>query len=322
MPTHYRPEDHPLPRELSGILIIDKPAGMTSAKVVSRVKKITRAEKIGHTGTLDPFATGVLICCLNRATRLAGFFLHGDKTYEGVLFLGKETDTQDATGKTVSTSGNILFSEQDIMAAFAGFKGTFKQQPPVYSALKHQGTPLYKLARNGNPVQKPPRQVHISELSVLHIDLPEVRFRVSCSAGTYIRTLCSDIGRILGCGGHLKTLRRLQSCGFEISRAITLETLEKLAITGKLSDNLITMNEALKDMPAYISDDVLTEKICHGQPISEKDLENKPFMENLTDSSRGYIKIIDQDQNLLAVVNHKKSEKPYKYCCVFPYEIE
>ncbi len=308
-------------QERSGIIIIDKSPNMSSAKVVAEVKKITSAKKAGHTGTLDPFATGVMICCLNRATRLAGFFLHENKTYEGVLVLGKETDTLDATGNIVATCNDITFSDKKIASAFKQFEGAIEQLPPVFSALKHKGTPLYKLARKGTPIQKPARKVFISQLKILEIDLPNVHFEVSCGSGTYIRTLCADIGKALGCGGHLKKLRRMESCGFTISQATTLGDLEKHAISEKLSDKLISMNDALMDMPAYISNEKLTEKICHGQSITEKDLINRPFKRNQTGRFVNYIKIIDPDNNLLAVMNHKKSGKPYKYCCVFPPEI-
>ena len=207
----------------NGIIIIDKPAGITSAKVVARLKEIVGARKVGHTGTLDPFATGVMICCLNRATRLARFFLSGDKKYKAVLCLGEETDTQDRTGKTISVCKDLEFSDKEIRDVFKEFEGPVAQMPPVFSSLKHKGTPLYKLARQGKPVQKPARQIVIHYLKISDSDLPEIHFEVSCSSGTYIRALCADIGKRLGCGGHLKSLRRIESCGFSIDQALDLE---------------------------------------------------------------------------------------------------
>ncbi len=201
---------------MHGIFVIDKPENISSAAVVARLKKILGVRKAGHAGTLDPFATGVLVCCVNQATKLARFFLHSNKKYTAVLKLGVETDTQDLTGTVISRCEDINFDEKKIKSVFEKFKGAIEQVPPVYSALKHEGVPLYKLARQGKPVQKPPRPVFISCLNIIEINLPEISFEVSCSGGTYIRTLCADIGAELGCGGHLKELRRTESSGFPL----------------------------------------------------------------------------------------------------------
>jgi len=234
---------------LSGIIVVDKPANTTSAEVVAVVKKLLGAGKIGHTGTLDPFATGVLVCCVNRATKLARFFLHGSKTYEAVLHLGIETDTQDFTGTVTATGKETGFSDHAIRSVFEQFEGTLDQVPPVYSALKHKGTPLHKLARRGTPVQKPARRVFISKIEIVKIDLPLVRFTVSCGAGTYIRTLCADIGASLGCGGHLKELRRIESSGFTVAEGVTLPQLKKLVLSGKASERMVSMADALQEIP-------------------------------------------------------------------------
>jgi len=239
--------------------------------VVARIKKLLKARKAGHTGTLDPFATGVLVCCINRATKLSRFFLHGNKKYEAVLHLGVETDTQDSTGTVTNICHQVEFSKKTIQSAFKRFEGTIRQLPPVYSALKHKGIPLYKLARNKRPVQKPARQVFIIYLKILDIHLPTIRFEVLCSAGTYIRTLCADIGESLGCGGHLRELRRIESSGFTISDAVTLEELEGLALSKKLSDRIISMSNALKDMPEHIAGPALVNKINHGHIITKND---------------------------------------------------
>ena len=296
--------------EISGIIVIDKPEGMTSARVVARVKKLFNARKAGHAGTLDPFATGVTVCCINQATKLAQFFLHGSKKYEAVLFLGIETDTQDLTGKVVSRSDiqPSLLSEDKIYSVFQKFKGEILQAPPVYSALKHKGVPLYKLARKGNPVQKDARTVFILSLDILHINLPEIHFKVSCSGGTYIRTLCADIGAALGCGGHLKRLRRTESSGFNIRDAVRYSELESSA--DELSERIIPMTDALKNMPVCIADNRLKQKIIYGQGITEAD-----FIQLPAPIPDGFIKIIDMSSNLLAVL--KKESKDYKYCCVF-----
>jgi len=208
------------------ILLIDKPAGISSAKLVAIVKRRLNAKKVGHAGTLDPFATGLMICCINKGTKLAGTFLHGNKTYQATLRLGIETDTQDLTGQVISECECPEISEERIISAFKSFEGETEQVPPVYSALKHNGVPLYKLARQGTPVEKPARTIHIYQLQIDEISLPEIRFTVSCSGGTYIRTLASDIGKILGCGAHLIALRRIECGGFFIDQAVTLEQLE------------------------------------------------------------------------------------------------
>jgi len=299
-------------QELSGVIVVDKPPGITSAKVVARVKKLLKARKAGHTGTLDPFATGVLLCCINRATKLSRFFLHGEKKYEAVLHLGIETDTQDSTGNVTNICNNVEFSKKTIQSAFRRFEGTIKQLPPVYSALKHKGIPLYKLARNKRPVQKPARQVSIIYLKILEVHLPTIRFEVFCSAGTYIRTLCADIGTSLGCGGHLEELRRIESSGFTIADAVTLEKLEDLTFSKNSSDRIISMSNALKGIPEHIADKVLVNKINHGHIITKND-----FMLETINAFEGFIKIVDTDKDLVAVLKYTKDKNRYDYCCVF-----
>lgn len=299
-------------QELSGIIVVDKPPGITSAKVVARVKKLLRAKKAGHTGTLDPFATGVLVCCINRATKLSRFFLHGPKKYEAVLHLGVETDTQDSTGTVTNICHNVNFSEKTIQSAFRRFEGSIKQLPPVYSALKHKGIPLYKLARSQKPVQKPARQVSIISLEILEIRLPNIRFNVLCSAGTYIRTLCADIGTSLGCGGHLKKLRRIECSGFAITDAVTLEELEDLTLSKRSSRRIIGMSDALKDMPEYIADNVLVNKLMHGRKITNND-----FNPEQINAFGNFIKIVDADNKLVGVLKHVSDKNRYDYCCVF-----
>lgn len=297
---------------INGVLIVDKPGDITSARVVARVKALLNAGKAGHTGTLDPFATGVLVCCINDATKLARFLLHGNKKYEAVLQLGVETDTQDFTGNIISTCDKIEFSDRQLRTAFKKFEGDVKQLPPVYSALKHKGVPLYKLARKGKPVQKPARHIFISSINILETDLPVIRFEVSCSAGTYIRTLCSDIGKVLGCGGCLKELRRIESSGFTIKESLTLPELERLALSNKLSDRIISMSDTLQNMPEHIADKALTDKIIHGNTITMLDGIGKH-----AENKDAFIKILDTDKDLIAVLNFKKAINRYHYCCVF-----
>jgi len=295
-----------------GFVVIDKPENMSSARVVSHVKRTLDAKKVGHAGTLDPFATGVMICCVNRATRLARFFLGGDKKYEALLHLGIETDTQDATGHIISEDRVPDCSESEIQAVFRSFTGPLQQMPPVYSALKHKGIPLYKHARRGKPIQKPARQIVVQALHITDIQLPYIRFEVTCSAGTYVRTLGADIGNALGCGGHLKTLRRTQSSGFAIADAMTLEVFEERAAAETFSRYAVGMTEALETMPERTADKELKSKIVNGVPLTQKDV----ILGKSADKGN-FIKIIDANRELLAVIEQNETPGEYHYCCVF-----
>ncbi len=302
----------PMNKEIDGVIVINKPANITSAKVVAIIKKLFGAGKVGHTGTLDPEATGVLLCCINKATKLSRFFLTGSKKYEAVLHLGVETDTQDATGKIISTSDELNFTEKTIRAVFRQFEGTIEQVPPAFSALKYKGVPLYKLARKGKFVRKSSRNIFISYNKIFKINMPFISFEVCCSSGTYIRTLCSDIGKELGCGGHLKKLRRIESSGFTINEAVNLSELEQLFLTGAINDRIISMSDALRNMPEHIADEFLTKKIKHGTILTTKE-----FMPRNTDNLKNFIKIVDTKNNLVAVLKFKKDSNRYNYCCVF-----
>jgi tRNA pseudouridine55 synthase len=303
--------------KLNGILVIDKPKNITSAGVVASVKKTLNAKKVGHAGALDPFAEGVLICCVNQATKLAGFLLHGKKQYTAMLKLGEDTDTQDLTGTVVSTCKPANISRQTIQDVFKKFQGSIDQVPPIYSALKYRGVPLHRLARRGKPVQKPPRRVKIDRITILDIKLPFIRFEVSCSAGTYIRTLAADIGSALGCGGHLYTLKRIDCSGFTLDQAISLHDLQRLAKSSKLLDRMINMKDALPDMPAYSADTQIAEKIRHGKMIASRDLigHNGSNCSHIPDCQ---IKIIDRTGDVIAILNHDKNKQRLDYCCVFP----
>ena len=304
-------------QESSGIIVIDKPQNITSARVVAEVKRLLNAKKVGHAGTLDPFAAGVLVCCINDATRLARFLLAGNKTYDATLKLGIETDTQDMTGTVTAVKPVKDWPQETIKSAVKKFEGQIEQQPPVFSALKHKGTPLYRLARKGTPVQKPARRVHISKINILEVKLPLVHFEVSCSAGTYIRTLCADIGRQLGCGGHLLALTRTESSGFKIQQAISLARLEKQILAGDRKRYLISMTDAIGDMPACIADQKLIEKIRHGKHLKKSDIE---IIQSSAKSKKqdAAIKIVDGNNILHAVLNYEKNRDKLSYACVFP----
>lgn len=307
-------------REQSGILVLDKPEGWSSARVVGRIKKLLGARKAGHAGTLDPFATGVLVCMLNQATRLGRFLLAGDKRYAAVLRLGVETDTQDRTGQVIGRHPLDDGLENRLADTFRLFEGRIEQRPPVFSALKHKGVPLYKLARQGQPVQKPARQVTIRALRVTAVELPEVHFQVTCSAGTYIRSLCADIGRALGCGGHLSELRRTGSSGFGLEDALSLTALETRLRENKNDVPLISPATALSGMATFVADGAAALKINKGIRLTAKDLPAGAPPTALAKGNDGpaYCKIVDDRGRLRAVVRLQPHQQQYDYCCVFP----
>lgn len=302
--------------QLSGVIVLNKPADISSAKVVSKVKKLLDASKVGHTGTLDPFATGVLVCCLNQATRLAAFFLHSDKTYEAVMRLGIATDTQDATGSIVRQAEIPATAESGLEAIFEKFIGHQMQQPPIHAALKHRGTPLYKLARQGTPVRKPARAIVIASLRILEVDLPRIRFEVCCSAGTYIRTLCADIGDALGCGAHLEQLHRTLGGGFGIDEAITLESLTDLG-HGAWESALIPMGAALRGMPVFSAEPGLLQRVAFGQTLTQAHVPATKIEKPADAAYPHHVKIVDGAGNLKAVLQKTPDGTGYNYCCVF-----
>lgn len=209
---------------MNGIVIVDKPQGWTSQDVTARLRRVFSTRRIGHGGTLDPMATGVLPVFIGRATRAVEFFEHAEKTYEATLRLGMKTDTQDITG-TVLEERPVTVTEQDILNVLPAFRGEILQIPPMYSALKVNGQKLYDLARKGKEVERQPRPITIHELELLHFDGQDARIRVRCSKGTYIRTLCEDMGEKLGCLGTMAALRRTQAGEYTIEKAVPLQTL-------------------------------------------------------------------------------------------------
>lgn len=214
---------------MDGILNINKPKGITSHDVVEQVRKIFRFKKIGHAGTLDPDATGVLVLCLGKATKSVRFLINDDKEYEAIMVLGISTDSQDASGRVLKRADNLKVSETDIYEVMEKFRGEIEQIPPMFSAVHYRGKRLYQLARQGKVVKRIPRPVKIFSLKVIKIELPRIKFNVVCSKGTYIRTLCADIGEALGCGAHQEELIRIRSGTFHIRDSLTLEELRKSA---------------------------------------------------------------------------------------------
>jgi tRNA pseudouridine55 synthase len=221
---------------IDGVIVIDKPQGMTSFKVVSAVRRRLGIKKAGHTGTLDPMATGVLPICLGRATKLAGLLMEGHKVYEGKIRLGVSTDTYDADGKVTMTRPVPRFDTGAIKEAAQRFTGCLLQTPPPFSAVKHNGQPLYKLARKGIFVKKEPRPIEIFSFELSEMALPDITFRIHCTKGTYIRTIAHEMGEYLGSGGHLAALRRIQNGPFAIEQAIDMESFNEMASAGRLSE--------------------------------------------------------------------------------------
>ena len=215
---------------IHGIINVYKEKGFTSHDVVAKLRGIVGQKKIGHTGTLDPDATGVLPMCLGKATKLCDLLTDKNKTYEAVLLLGKTTDTQDITGEVLEEKSTEALTEEKVREAIEGFIGDYEQIPPMYSALKVNGKKLYELAREGKDIERKARPVKILDIQMLEIDLPKVRMEVSCSKGTYIRTLCHDIGEKLGCGGCMESLIRTRVSTFRIEDAKTLDEIETLKL--------------------------------------------------------------------------------------------
>jgi tRNA pseudouridine55 synthase len=253
---------------MNGILLIDKPKGKTSHDVVHDIKKTLKLKRAGHTGTLDPFATGVLPVCLDSATKIIPFLDECHKEYEATLKLGVTTDTMDETGETtdVKDLGGISLSEIEIV--FASIRNEPSQVPPMYSALKYKGKRLYELARNGFQVKRSPRMVNIAELKILDFRSPLLKFFVKCSRGTYVRVLGADIGSKLGCGGHLVDLRRLKSGNFKIEDTITIEEIMRGEI------NLIPIDRALSHLKQIYVTENTSIRIRNGEQIRKSYLDS------------------------------------------------
>lgn len=227
-----------------GILLVDKPQGMTSHDVVARMRRVFQIKKIGHAGTLDPMATGLLLILVGRATKASQYLMSMDKEYVGTVKLGEVTDSQDADGEIIATTPVPDLVEKDVAEVIRSFLGDQYQMPPMYSAKKVNGQKLYKLARKGKEVEREPRVIHVSRYEITHFDLPEISFLVACSKGAYIRTLAHDLGERLGCGGHLCVLRRTAVGPFSIENANTLEEIEKMT-SSTLRNKLIPLTQAV-----------------------------------------------------------------------------
>jgi len=274
-------------------MVVDKPEGLTSHDVVNRVRRLANTRKVGHLGTLDPMATGVLPLVVGRATRLAQFFSAGEKKYEGRIRFGWATDTYDREGTPVSEQTEPHFTRVELEAALAQFRGTFRQTPPPFSAKKIAGTPAYRMARKGLAVELEPVEIQVFALDLLEFDGASAQVRVHCSAGTYVRSIAHDVGRVLGCGAFLESLRRTASAEFIESQARTLEALQELALEDRIADALIPTSRLLPEFPSA-SVDALTA----GQIRQGKDFRISPFVDR---SGAKYVKAIGPGGDLIAI---------------------
>jgi tRNA pseudouridine55 synthase len=301
--------------DMDGVLIMDKPAGMTSHDVVARVRRITGQRRVGHTGTLDPFATGVLVMLVGRATRLAQFLSGADKEYEALIRLGHATDTGDITGVPIAPHAGpralLSFSKEEIETAMASLRGEIDQTPPMYSAKKVGGRKLYELARRGQEIERKPVRVNVSVFETLTDDVItphqdgsyDLKVRVVCSAGTYIRTLAEDFGRQLGVGAHVAGLRRTRAGRFTIAGAVTLDQLSQLAESSTIDATLISPDAAIFHLPAIsLSDDQLA-RTLHGAGLQ---IEN-PDALRWADGEA--VRMRDHDGQLVAMGTYDKTRR-------------
>src|ERR1051325_3909832 len=252
-----------MPMSRSGILLIDKPEGPSSAQIVHRIKNIFAARKVGHLGTLDPFASGLLLIGINEGTKIAEVFLSGTKRYQGIMVLGVETDTQDGTGKVVREFTVPVITEKDLRLLEKEFTGALQQVPPMFSALKKDGVRLYRLARQGKEVPPEPRPIRIEALRIDKMNERELRFDVTCSRGTYVRTLAADMGHDLGCGAFLKTLRRVGCDHLDLAQAIRIEDLVSLGSAAEIP--LVALETDLNHLRAVVWHSRLVARLRLGQ---------------------------------------------------------
>ena len=263
---------------ISGILNIYKEKGYTSHDVVAKLRGIVGQKKIGHTGTLDPDAEGVLPVCLGRATKVCGLLTDKDKTYEAVLLLGRTTDTQDVTGQILSErpliSDGREITPETAKACVMSFEGEYDQVPPMYSALKVNGKKLYELAREGKTVERKSRKVSIRRIRITEIDLPRIRMEVECSKGTYIRTLCHDIGEKLGCGGCMESLLRTRVGGFALADSRKLDEVEERVRSGRLHEILVPADRVFDRMREVRTSEPYDRFVHNGSPVELHGLDD------------------------------------------------
>ncbi len=278
---------------VDGVIIVDKPEGITSHDVVNRVRRLANTRKVGHLGTLDPMATGVLPLVIGRATRLAQFFATGDKKYEARVRFGWATDTYDREGARTQDPVEPQLTREQVSDAFARYRGAIQQTPPPFSAKKIAGTPAYRFARKQIAVDLQPVELHIYALDLLEFDGSAARIRVHCSAGTYLRSIAHEAGQQLGCGAFLDALRRTASGVFAVEDARTLDQLQVLASAGRLTEALIPASKVLPQFPTAAVDTLTAGQIRQG-----RDFRLSPFR---SASDAKYVKAVDPEGELIAI---------------------
>ena len=278
---------------MDGIIVVDKPCDWTSHDVVNKMRRWAGTRRVGHLGTLDPSATGVLPVVVGRATRLAQFYTRNDKVYEGIIHFGYATDSYDAEGEAAGPEQAVTLDTKQVEAVLDRFRGAFAQTPPPVSAKKVGGRPAYKLARKGQPAELKPVDVEVYALDLLGLEGCEARVRVHCSAGTYLRSIAHEAGQALGCGAHLRSLRRIASGDFKIDTARTMEELGALAEAGRFSDAVIPAAQLLPDFPVEIVDQITAGQIRNGRAFRVS-----PFQVR---KGAKYVKAVTQEGELIAI---------------------
>ena len=297
---------------MNGIINVYKEKGYTSHDVVAILRKIAGQKKIGHTGTLDPDATGVLPVCLGRATKVCDLLTDHDKTYETVLLLGKTTDTQDISGEILKEHPTDHLNEVEVTKVIENFKGTYDQIPPMYSALKVNGKKLYELAREGKTVERKSRKVTIYQIHIKKIQLPRVRMEVTCSKGTYIRTLCHDIGNLLGTGGCMEELTRTKVGRFELKDSLKLEELSDLAQNGRLEDALIPLDQMFSELQSVVPAEKYISKAYNGNDFFKNQLsEDGKFC------SGEKVRVYDAQGHFIGVYRYMEDRKMFHLVKMF-----
>ena len=297
---------------MNGIINVYKEKGYTSHDVVAVLRKIAGQKKIGHTGSLDPDATGVLPVCLGRATKLCDLLTDRDKTYEAVLLLGKTTDTQDISGAILKEQPTDHLNEAEVTKVIESFKGTYDQIPPMYSALKVNGKKLYELAREGKTVERKSRKVTIYQIHIKEIQLPRVRMEVTCSKGTYIRTLCHDIGNLLGTGGCMEELTRTKVGRFELKDSLKLEELRDLAQNGRLEDALIPLDQMFSELQSVVPAEKYIPKAYNGNDFFKNQLsEDGKFC------SGEKVRVYDAQGHFIGVYRYMEDRKMFHLVKMF-----
>ena len=300
---------------IHGVLNIYKEKGYTSHDVVARLRRIVGQKKIGHTGTLDPKAEGVLPVCLGKATKLCDLLTDKDKTYEAVLLLGISTDTQDTTGKILEEKNTADLREEAVREVVLSFEGEYDQIPPMFSALKVGGKKLYELARDGKEVERKPRHVQIYRIRILQIDLPRVRMEVTCSKGTYIRTLCHDIGEKLGCGGCMESLLRTRVERFGVAESLRISEVEQLMDEGTLQEHMIKVDEMFPDYQKVYLTPEASAAVRNGNSFRLGDVIWISELSGFQNAER--VRVYDEERNFIAVYEFEKENQLFKIVKMF-----